>query len=367
MVFKSFKIGKYTIEKPIIQGGMGVGISWDQLAGNVSKEGGLGVISAVGTGVYKKRAYVEKTVGKDKRPLEAMNFYSYPALQKIFENARKICGDKPLAANVLYAQSEYNRVVEDACKAGANIIITGAGLPLTMPEATKNYPDVALVPIVSTAKALRILCRRWQKTHNRLPDAVIVEGPLSGGHQGFKYEECFLPENQLEMILPPVVEEAKNWGSMPIIAAGGVWDYDDIVKMMELGADAVQMGTRFIGTVECDTSQVMKDIIIEAKEEDIQLFKSPVGYPARGVKTQLQKDIEAGTAPKIACISNCVAPCHRGEEAKKVGYCIADRLSDAHDGIKETGLFFAGSNGYRLQEIITVKELMDKLMNGEDN
>ena len=367
MAFKSFKIGKYTIEKPIIQGGMGVGISWDQLAGNVSKEGGLGVISAVGTGVYKKRAYTAKTVGKEKRPLEAINFYSYEALEKIFTNARKICGDAPIAANVLYAQSEYNRVVEDACKAGANMIITGAGLPLTMPEATKNYPEVALVPIVSTAKALRILCRRWKKTHNRLPDAVIVEGPLSGGHQGFKYDECFMPENKLENILPPVVEEAKNWGSMPIIAAGGVWDHNDIVKMMELGADGVQMGTRFIGTIECDASQTMKDIIIEAGENDIKLFKSPVGYPARGVKTQLHEDIEKGTAPKVACISNCVAPCNRGEEAKIVGYCIADRLSDAYDGIAQSGLFFTGANGYRLQEIITVKALIDKLMNGEDS
>jgi len=363
--FKSFKIGKYTIEKPIIQGGMGVGISWDQLAGNVSLEGGLGVISAVGTGVYKNRAYVEKTVGKDKRPLDSINFYSYPALKKIFENAREICGDRPLAVNILYAQTDYNRVVEDSCKAGADIIITGAGLPLTMPEAAKNYPDVALVPIVSTAKALRILCRRWKKTHNRLPDAVIVEGPLSGGHQGFKYEECFLPENQLENILPPVVEEAKNWGSMPIIAAGGIWDHDDIQKMLELGASAVQMGTRFIGTIECDTSDVMKQILLDAKEEDIKLFKSPVGYPARGVKSQLHKNIELGTAPKVACISNCVAPCKRGEEAKVVGYCIADRLSDAYDGLAETGLFFTGSNGYKLNEIITVKELMDKLMNGE--
>ncbi len=365
MAFKSFKIGKYTIEKPIIQGGMGVGISWDQLAGNVSLEGGLGVISAVGTGVYKNRAYVEKTVGKEARPLDAINFYSYPALQKIFDNAREICGDKPLAVNILYAQNDYNRVVADACKAGADIIITGAGLPLTMPEATKDYPDVALVPIVSTAKALRILCRRWKKTHNRLPDAVIVEGPLSGGHQGFKYEECFLPENQLENILPPVVEEAKNWGSMPIIAAGGIWDHDDIQKMIDLGADAVQMGTRFIGTIECDTSDVMKQMIIDATEDDIKLFKSPVGYPARGVKSQLHKNIELGTAPKVACISNCVAPCNRGEEAKIVGYCIADRLTDAYDGIAETGLFFTGSNGYKLNEIISVKELMDKLMNGE--
>lgn len=365
MILKSFKIGKYTIEKPILQGGMGVGISWDQLCGTVSKEGGLGVISAVGTGIYEDRAYAEKTAGRGNRPSGAWNFYSYLALKKIFDNARKICGNKPLAANVLYAQVDYNRVVEDSCRAGADIIITGAGLPLTMPEATKDYPDVALVPIVSTAKALRILCKRWKKTHNKLPDAVVVEGPLSGGHQGFKYEDCFLPENQLENILPPVVEEAKNWGSMPVIAAGGVWDHDDIVKMMELGADAVQMGTRFIGTVECDASDVMKQVILDSTEDTIKLFKSPVGYPARGVETGLHKSIEEGTAPKIACISNCVAPCNQGEEAKVVGYCIADRLSDAYDGLIDTGLFFTGSNGYRLNEIITVKELMHKLMEGE--
>ncbi len=364
MKFKPLKIKNFVIEKPIIQGGMGVGISWDRLAGNVSKEGGLGVISSVGTGIYENRAYADRVLGEG-RPYEAENFYSKKALFKIFENARAICGDAPLACNVLYAQSDYNRVVQDACEAGANMIITGAGLPLTMPEAAKDYPDVALIPIVSTAKALKILCKRWQKTHNRLPDAVIVEGPLSGGHQGFKYDECFLPENQLEAILPPVVEEAKNWGDIPVIAAGGVWDKSDIEKMINLGASGVQMGTRFIGTVECDASDTFKKVIVDAKEENIKLFKSPVGYPARGVKTNLHKSIEEGTAPKIKCISNCVAPCQRGKEAKIVGYCIADSLSDAYDGKLDTGLFFTGANGYKLKEIITVKELMDKLINGE--
>jgi len=366
MEFKSFKIGKYTIEKPIVQGGMGVGISWDQLAGNVSLEGGLGVISSVGTGNYENRKYADKVL-KDNRPSEADNFYSKKALFAIFENARKICGDRPLACNVLYASVDYDRITRDACEAGADMIITGAGLPLTMPEATKDFPDVALVPIVSTAKALRILCRRWKKTHNRLPDAVIVEGPLSGGHQGFKYEDCFLPENQLEVILPPVIEEAKNWGNIPVIAAGGIWDHEDIVKMMELGADAVQMGTRFIGTEECDAHANFKQVILDAKADDIKLLKSPVGYPARGVKTNLQTMIEEKTAPKIACVSNCVAPCNRGEEARVVGYCIADRLSDAYDGIVDKGLFFTGANGYKLNEIITVKTLMNKLMNGEES
>jgi nitronate monooxygenase len=364
MNFKPLKIGKYEIEKPIIQGGMGVGISWDQLAGNVSKEGGLGVISAVGTGIYENRAYAKKVLG-DGRPYEAENFYCRDALFKIFENARAICGDKALGCNILYAQNDYDRVVKDACEAGADIIITGAGLPLTMPEAAKDFPDVALVPIVSTAKALRILCRRWEKTHGRLPDAVIVEGPLSGGHQGFKYDECFIEENQLENILPPIVQEAKKWGDMPVIAAGGIWDKSDIEKMLALGADGVQMGTRFIGTKECDASDEFKRVLINAKEDDIKLFKSPVGYPARGVKTNLHKLIEEKRAPKIKCISNCVAPCNRGEEAKVVGYCIADSLSDAYDGKLDTGLFFTGANGYRLNEIITVKELMDKLTNGE--
>jgi nitronate monooxygenase len=364
MEFKPFKIGKYTIEKPIVQGGMGVGISWDQLAGTVSKEGGLGVISSVGTGNYENRKYSDKVL-KDNRPSEANNFYSAKALKVIFDNARKICGEAPLACNVLYASVNYDQIVKDACEAGADIIITGAGLPLTMPEAAKEYPDVALVPIVSTAKALRILCRRWEKTHGRLPDAVVVEGPLSGGHQGFKYDECFLPENQLESILPPVVEEAKKWGDIPVIAAGGIWDHDDIVRMMELGASAVQMGTRFIGTHECDAHENFKKVILDAKEENIQLLKSPVGYPARGVKTNLQTMIEENSAPKISCVSNCVAPCNRGVEAREVGYCIADRLSDAYDGVVESGLFFTGANGYRLNAIISVHELMEKLMRGE--
>ena len=356
------RIGKYEIEKPIIQGGMGVGISWDQLAGNVSLEGGLGVISAVGTGYYQDKKFSKKNV-QDK-PYSEENFYSKDALVEIFKNARKICGDKPLAANILYAQSDYGRVVHDACEAGANIIITGAGIPTNMPEFTKDFPDVALVPIVSSARALKLICKKW-KRYDRLPDAVIVEGPLSGGHQGFKYDDCFKEEFQLENIVPPIIEEAKNWGNMPIIAAGGVWNKQDIDKFLDMGCAGVQMGTRFIGTYECDASDALKNVIINAEEKDIKLLKSPVGLPARGVITNLQKAIEAGTAPKVACISNCVAPCHRGEEAKAVGYCIADRLSDAYLGKVDTGLFFTGSNGYRIKELISVKELMDKLTNGE--
>ena len=358
------KIGKYEIRHPIIQGGMGVGISWDQLAGTVSLEGGLGVISAVGTGYYKNLSEKVHIITKRDKPKDVINFYSKDALKEIFDNARKICGKLPLACNILYAINDYGRVVKDACEAGANIIITGAGIPTNMPEFTKDFPDVALVPIVSSARALKLICKKWQR-YNKIPDAVIVEGPLSGGHQGFKYEDCYKEEFQLENIVPPVIEEAKNWGDIPVIAAGGIWDKKDIDKFLALGCVGVQMATRFIGTFECDADAKFKQVLLNAKKDDIQLMKSPVGLPARGVKTNLQFSIENHTAPKVQCVSNCVAPCNRGHEAKIVGYCIADRLGAAYQGDVETGLFFSGSNGYKIDKIIPVKELMEKLVKGE--
>lgn len=356
--FKSLKIGKHTIKYPIIQGGMGVGISWDELAGNVSLQGALGTISCVGTGYYKKMHFAEKVVRS--KPFEAINFYSKNALNEIFKNARKICGNAPLAANILYAINEYGRVVRDACEAGANIIITGAGLPINMPEFTKNFPDVALIPIVSSARALRIIYKKWKEKYNRIPDAVIVEGPLSGGHQGFKYEDCFKEEFQLENIIPSVVKEVKIQGDIPVIAAGGIWDRNDIDKFLALGASGVQMATRFLGIYECDAKAYL-EIMPKLKKEDIKLIKSPVGYPARAINMGILKAMNEGTAPKISCVSNCVYPCQRGVEAKKVGYCIADRLGDASYGNLDTGLYFTGANGYRIDKIISVKELIDEL------
>lgn len=365
MSLNALKIGKYTIEYPIVQGGMGLGISWDKLAGTVSLEGGLGVISSVGTGYYENTHFSKKNINT--RPFETENFYSKTALTTIVENARKICGSKPLAMNILYAINDYERVIKDSCEAGVNIIITGAGLPTNMPEFTADYPDVALVPIVSSAKALKIICKRWTQRYNRLPDAIVVEGPLSGGHQGFTYEQCSQEEYQLENLIAPIKEEIKAWGDFPLIAAGGIWDRSDIDKMIALGADGVQMGTRFIGTHECDADKNFKEVLLKAQKEDIQLFKSPVGYPARGVRTNLIRMVEKREGPAIRCISNCVSPCHRGQEAKAVGYCIADSLSDAYMGKLETGLFFTGANGFKLNEIISVKELIAKLVHGEAN
>ena len=204
----SVKIGKYEIAHPIIQGGMGLGISWDRLAGNVSLEGGLGVISSVGTGYYEGRKYITKELNA--KPYGSGNFYSRAGLKAVIDNARKICGDRPLAVNILYASNDYDRIVKDACDHGINVIITGAGLPTNLPEFTVGFPDVALVPIVSSAKALKIICKRWQGRYGRLPDAVVLEGPLSGGHQGFTYEQCLDPAYSLENLIPQVAAEIKE-------------------------------------------------------------------------------------------------------------------------------------------------------------
>ena len=363
MELKPLKIGKYEIKYPIFQGGMGLGISWDKLAGNVSLEGGLGIISSVGTGYYENRKFINKELNA--KPFGSENFYSTRGLRAVIENARKICGDLPLGVNIMYAANDYARVVKDACEAGINIIVSGAGLPTNLPEFTQNFKEIALVPIVSSAKALKIICKRWLQRYERLPDAVVLEGPLSGGHQGFTYEQCLDPEFSLFNLIPQVKAEIKEWGDFPLIAAGGIWDKNDIEKAISLGADGVQMGTRFIGTHECDADIGFKEVLLAAEEKDIELIKSPVGYPARGIRTNLINLVDKRMGPKIQCISNCVSPCQRGKEAKQVGYCIADRLFDAYSGKKESGLFFTGANGYKLKELISVKELMYKLVHGE--
>ncbi|MDR2639046.1 MAG: nitronate monooxygenase family protein [Helicobacteraceae bacterium] len=366
MQFKEIKIGRHTLKYPIIQGGMGVGISWSQLAGTVSLAGALGVVSAIGTGYYHHRAFVSKQ--QFGRPDNTEQFYNREATFQIFKDARKICGNAPLGANVLHAINDYARVFRDCCEAGADIIITGAGLPMNMPEYAADFPDIALVPIVSSAKALRLIAKRWEQRYKRIPDAVVLEGPLSGGHQGFTYEQCLDPDYQLENLIKPVVAEAKAIAdNIPVFAAGGIWTHDDIVKFMELGASGAQIGTRFIATHECDAPQTFKELLIACKESDIELLHSPVGYPARGIRTNLINLVDKRQGPSIRCVSNCVTPCKRGVEARAVGYCIADRLSDAAEGNLETGLFFTGSNGYRIDRLISVNDLIKKLVYGEDS
>ncbi|MCZ6556533.1 MAG: nitronate monooxygenase family protein [SAR324 cluster bacterium] len=352
------KIRNITIKYPIVQGGMGVGISWDKLAGAVAKAGCMGTVSTVGTGYWNTKN-IRMING---RPLKPHNFHNSENLKEIIRRAKEISGGNgAVGTNILCALTDYERQVRDSVEAGTQYIISGAGLPLRLPEYV-GKADVALIPIVSSARVVNLMCKRW-KRHGRLPDAIVLEGPKSGGHQGFTYEQCFDPAYQLEALTPEVLEACKSWGNIPLIVAGGIWDRKDIDRYMDMGADAVQMATRFIGTHECDASDMFKKVIIDSKKEDIKLIKSPVGYPARAVVvTPLIQRVLSGVRPKIPCISNCIEPCNHGQESNKVGYCIADALGDAQNGVYDGGLFFSGSNGYRLTKLQSVQDVIDKLV-----
>ncbi len=360
MNLPKLKIRHIEVEIPIVQGGMGVGISWENLAGAVASAGAIGVVSAVGTG-YRHPDLVRRD--KYGRPVGSLSAHSPEALKKIVRDAKELSGGRgAIGVNILCAITDYDRVARDAAEAGADLIISGAGLPLKLPQYVEGY-DIALVPIVSSARALNLICRTWKKKYNRLPDAVVLEGPKSGGHQGFKYEDCFKPEFQLENLLPEVLQEARRWGDIPVIVAGGVWSYRDILWYLERGVAGVQMATRFVATHECDAPLIYKEIILDTRKEDIVLLKSPVGYPLRVIRTPFVERLLAGVNGWMGCVSHCITPCGKGEEAKKVGFCIADRLGAAWLGDYEEGIFISGANGYRLrrQGIVHVRELLDML------
>jgi nitronate monooxygenase len=347
-----------TVKFPIIQGGMGVGVSWDKLAGAVARAGAMGTVSSAGTGYWN----TDKVRLINGRPLKPANFHHSGNLKAIIQSAKKISeGHGAVGVNILCALTDYERQVKDAVEGGTQYIISGAGLPLRLPEFAGGA-DIALIPIVSSPRVVDLLCKRW-KRQGRLPDAIILEGPKSGGHQGYTYDQCFEPEYQLENMTPRVLQACKAWGNIPLIVAGGVWNKTDIDRYMDMGCAGVQMATRFIGTHECDAHMTFKQVIIGSKQSDIRLIKSPVGYPARGIiTTPLVQRVLAGHRPKITCISNCVTPCNHGQESNLVGYCIADALGDSQRGAMETGLFFSGSNGYRVNRLESVQELIEKLV-----
>ena len=353
----TLKIRNLEVPYPIIQGGMGIGISWDRLAGNAARNGCVGIVSAIGTG-YRYPGLARTRAG---RPDQPENLQNTEALQRILKDALRIAGGHgAVGVNILCAINEDERVVRESVDAGAQLIISGAGLPLALPDYVGDR-DVALVPIVSSARALKLICKTWERKFNRKPDAVVLEGPESGGHQGFSLEQCTDPLYSLDALLPSVVQERDQWGDFPVIAAGGVWDRGDIDRLMAMGAGGVQMGTRFIGTFECDAHTNFKEVILQSNRSTIALHGSPVGMPARGVMTALHRRIIEGTAPKIRCISNCVSPCEHGKGAFKVGYCIADSLGDSHGGDMQSGLFFTGSNGYKLDDLIPVRDLVGEI------
>jgi nitronate monooxygenase len=342
---------------PIIQGGMGVGVSWEGLAGAVASEGCVGIVSAIGTG-YHPSAQVPRIQG---RPRGSAALNPPEVLGHIIREARRrSSGRGAVGVNILCAIEGYEAAVRSSVEAGAQMIISGAGLPLALPEFVGDA-EVALVPIISSARALSILCKQWKRKYSRLPDAVVLEGPESGGHQGYSPEQCVDPAFALEAILPEVLAERDKWGDFPVLAAGGIWDHSDITRFLAMGASGVQMATRFIGTFECDAHPRFKDTLLQAEADDIVLMKSPVGMPARGVRTRLQTRVAEGNAPELRCVSQCLQPCGHGRGALEAGYCIADRLADARAGDLENGLFFSGSNGSRLKELLSVRDLVEEL------
>jgi nitronate monooxygenase len=351
------RIRDFDVPYPIIQGGMGLGVSWEGLAGSVAASGGVGLVSAIGSG-YRHLELVQSLQG---RPLGAENIHHGEALKRILQDAHCLGGEQGIVGvNVLCAINGYEQVVRDAIAGGARLVVSGAGLPLGLPGLVGDS-KAALVPIVSSDRALRIICKTWDRKYHRLPDAVVLEGPESGGHQGFSVEHCTDPSHTLENLLGPVLEERDRWGDFPVIVAGGIWDRGDIDRFLAMGAGGVQMASRFIGTFECDAHLEFKSTLLRAGKEDIRLVKSPVGMPGRAVHTGLQRRIAEGTAPQVRCISDCVVPCDKGAGAREAGYCIADRLDDARLGKTDTGLFFTGSNGWRLQDYLPVRELMEEI------
>ena len=347
--FKDLFIGDLKIQIPIIQGGMGVRVSNSSLVSAVSNEGALGVIAAVGLG--------EEVQNTD---------LSYPerSCESFTQSIRqtRVKTKNPFGVNIMCVLTNYADLVGVAQDESVDVIISGAGLPLRLPALVKNT-KTKLVPIVSSARAASIICNTWQRRYKRLPDALIVEGPLAGGHLGYSLAELEDKENfSLENILTKVVMVAQGFQSgstrIPVIAAGGIFDGKDIAKFIRLGASGVQMGTRFVCTHECDVAPEYKETYLAAKEQDIVVIQSPVGMPGRVIRNEFVKRIIQGARIDFDCQYHCLYTC----DPKKVNYCIAKALLNASRGQMDKGFAMCGSNAYRIQNIVSVKELISELV-----
>lgn len=352
LVIKELKIGNLTIPIPIIQGGMGVGISMSGLAVAVANQGGVGVISAAGLGlVHHSPAmnYLESNI-------EALK----NEIRKAKEKTKGIIG-----VNIMVAMSNFEDIVKTAISEKVDIIFSGAGLPMDLPKFLTPDSNTNLVPIVSSARAAKLLCERWFSKHNYLPDAFVVEGPKAGGHLGFKNDQINDPDFSLENIVPQVVSqitlyEEKHQKDIPVIAAGGIYTGEDMFNIMQKGAKAVQLGTRFVTTVECDASAGFKQAYIDSKKEDVVIIESPVGLPGRAINNDFLESVRKGLKVPVNCPLHCVHTCLM----EKSPYCIFKALYNAYYGNFKNGYAFAGSNAYRATKINTVKEVFDDLIQG---
>ncbi len=344
--FPTLKIGNLEINPPIIQGGMGVRISMANLAAAVANEGCVGVIASVCLGRFEELPGSEFVRANEE------------ALRREIRKARRM-SKGVIGVNVMVALSNYENLVNASVEEGADLIISGAGLPLDLPKLTKGK-DIKLAPIVSSAKAFRIICKKWQRNFNRIPDAVIVEGEKAGGHLGFSPQQ--LKDNTaptLESIVSEVVDTVKSMGvNVPVIPAGGIFDGKDISRFLALGASGVQMATRFVCTTECDAPDKFKQAYLNAKKEDLVIISSPVGMPGRVIKNSFVEKINRGETATYICNFHCLRTC----DPKPAPYCIARVLANAADGNLDEAFVFAGSNAYRCNEIIPVKKLIEQLI-----
>lgn len=348
---KGIKLGNKESKYPIIQGGMGVGVSLHKLAGTVSKEGGIGIISTADIG-YKEEDF-------EKNPNEA----NLRAIGKEIKLAREIAGeDKILGVNIMVALKNYAEIVKECVKQKIDLIISGAGIPKDLPEYVKNT-ETKIAPIVSSLRCCKLIVKHWMTKYNYVPDMIVIEGTEAGGHLGFKLEE--LEENnkpKLEDITVDVVNyikevENETGKSIPVISAGGIWDSKDIKKFLNLGASGVQMATRFVATNECDASIEFKKAYINAKKDDIKIIKSPVGMPGRAIYNKFIESTEKEKC-KIKRCYNCIKTC----DIKTTPYCITKALINAVKGNMEDALVFCGSNVGRVKEIVPVHDLMQELV-----
>jgi nitronate monooxygenase len=358
----SLQIGQHMARYPIIQGGMGIRISGAQLAAAVANAGGIGIISAVALGLNSPYFDITQPNGRKRR--EQLFEANRLALIDEIRTARSLSPEGILGINAMVVARDYETLIRTAVAEGVNLIISGAGLPLQLPEYAAEYPDVALVPIVSSTRAARVICRKWERQHGRLPDAFVVENPNSaGGHLGAKAEELGDRALDAEQVIPELVAYLQQdvGQSIPVIAAGGVWDRSDIDRMLALGARGVQIGTRFITTDECDADIRYKEFHLHAKPDDVVIISSPVGMPGRALRnTFVEKAIANSSDLEKRCLASCMHVCQCRDEQKH--YCIVQVLDKAARGDIENGLIFSGSNAGRAKRIMPVAELMAELV-----
>jgi NAD(P)H-dependent flavin oxidoreductase YrpB (nitropropane dioxygenase family) len=346
---KELKIGTLTIEFPIIQGGMGVGISLSGLAAAVANEGGAGIISSAGLGLLYRDFSTDY--------LKASIYGLKEEIRKAREKTLGVIG-----VNVMVAMTNFSDMIRTAIASKVDFITAGAGLPLDLPSFLSKNSSTKLIPIVSSARAAHIICEKWKSTYDYLPDAVIVEGPKAGGHLGFKEEQISDQNYCLEKLVPEIVTELRSveekYGKkIPLIAAGGIYTGRDIYDILKLGASGVQMGTRFVTTEECDASPEFKQAYINATSSDIEIIKSPVGMPGRAIISNFITKVKEGKKQPKKCPYKCIKTC----DISKSPYCIIVALINALKGNFDNGYAFAGANAFRATKISSVKELFQSV------